>query len=295
MGGREETRIPRRRFLGALGLVGLADPRLLAGASSGSLPEPAPTGPPGAPPDLPRSRRPGTPPVDAPGFPRHDLDRVQSIVTVAHFDLERVRELVTEQPALAKASWDWGFGDWETPLGAASHTGRREIAEFLIAHGARPTIFSAAMMGDLRTVEAFLTADPALHRLHGPHGISLVRHARAGGDTAAPVLEHLLDRFGPDEIPFGFPGDADVGARYGGRYRFDTDPELHMVVGVRNDWLMFGTGEVPTARLVQVSDDVFHPSGAPAVRFRFEMEGEFARALEITDGPVEVRGAREPA
>lgn len=272
MGGREKTRIPRRRFLGALGAMSLANPGLLAAVDASS---------PAA--------------ADASAFPRHDLDRVEAVVTAAHFDLARVRELVTEQPALAKASWDWGFGDWEAPLGAASHTGRREIAEFLIGHGARPTLFSAAMMGDLGTVEAFLTADPGLHLLHGPHGISLMRHARAGGDAAAPVLEYLLDRFGPDEIPFGFPGRADVEARYGGRYRFDTDPAVRMIVGVRNDWLMFGTGEVLTARLVQVSDHVFHPSGAPAVRFRFEVEGESARALEITDGPVVARGARGPA
>ena len=60
---------------------------------------------------------------------------------MSHNDIKRVRELVERQPALARASLDWGFGDWETAIDAASHVGRRDIAEFLIANGARPTIF----------------------------------------------------------------------------------------------------------------------------------------------------------
>lgn len=273
------TKMSRRGFLAALGVVGLGDPgiwKVGEGLEHGGRPV----------------RRGSEHP--APTFPRHDLARVQSVVGASHGNVERVRELVSEQPALAKASWDWGFGDWETPLGAASHTGRRQIADFLIGHGARPTIFSAAMMGDLPTVEAFLRADPSLHLLHGPHGISLVRHARAGGDDARPVLDFLLDRFGPDEIPFGFAADEAAAGRYSGSYRFDTEPPLRLVVGVRNDWLMVGTGEVPTARLIRVSDDVFHPSGAPGVRFRFGVEGDRAEALEVEDGPVSVRGTRLP-
>ena len=41
---------------------------------------------------------------------------------------------LTLHPALARASWDWGYGDWETPIDAASHVGNRAIAEFLIAN-----------------------------------------------------------------------------------------------------------------------------------------------------------------
>lgn len=274
------TRMTRRGFLAALGVVGLGDPvdwSVGREARTSRAYEGRPT------------------PTSASAFPRHDLARVQSVVAASHGDFERVRALVTEQPALAKAAWDWGFGDWETPLGAASHTGRREIADFLIGQGARPTIFSAAMMGDLPTVEAFLTTDPSLHLLHGPHGISLVRHARAGGDDAGPVLDFLLDRFGPDEIPFGFAVDEAASGRYSGSYRFDTEPPLSLTVGVRNDWLMVGTGEVPTARLIRVSDDVFHPGGAPAVRFRFGVREGRAETLEIEDGPVSISGERATA
>jgi hypothetical protein len=265
MDGFGESRIPRRRFLGTMAVGGLP--------ASGLL------------------RREGFRAATA-DFPRNDLARVQSVVGASHGNFERVRELVLEQPALAKSSWDWGFGDWETPLGAASHTGRREIAEFLIDHGARPTLFSAAMMGDLPTVRAFLAVDQDLHRLHGPHGISLLRHARAGGEGAQPVVDHLIAAFGPDEQPLGFAGDAAADARYGGSYAFQVQPAFRIVVGVRNDWLMIGTDEEPSSRVLEVGEDVFHPTGAPAVRLRFEVRDGSAVALTIEDGPMRVTGSR---
>ena len=115
----------------------------------------------------------------------------KEIVGVSHGNLARVKELVSKHQTLAKASWDWGFGDWETALGAASHVGNRAIAEFLIETGAPPTIFSAATLGQLDIVEAFAAAIPNVNRLRGPHGIPLINHARAGGAQAAEVLEYL--------------------------------------------------------------------------------------------------------
>src|ERR1700676_721722 len=71
-----------------------------------------------------------------PGFPRQDANLVRDVVAMSHNNEARVRELVGAKPALANAWWDWGYGDWESPLGAASHTGQRGIAEFLLEHGA---------------------------------------------------------------------------------------------------------------------------------------------------------------
>src|ERR1051325_5140636 len=82
-------------------------------------------------------------------FPSQPPDVVKEMVSVSHGNVKRVKELVKMHPALAKAAWDWGFGDWETALGAASHVGNREIAELLIEQGAPPTIFSATMLGQL--------------------------------------------------------------------------------------------------------------------------------------------------
>ncbi len=234
---------------------------------------------------------PGTSPV---AFPRTDPDRVRTVVGASHGNIDLVRTLVTEQPSLAKASWDWQLGDWETPLGAASHVGRRDIAELLIAHGARPTIFSAAMLGQIDTVRAYLEADPDLFLLHGPHGISLTRHAEAGGADAADVVGYLHERFGPDPVPFGFEAGEREAARYGGRFRFDAEPPVELVVGVRNGWLMVGAGADPTGRMLPVDgeDDVFHPTGSPAVRLTFHVRDGRTTRLDVTDGPFSGTGER---
>ena len=54
-------------------------------------------------------------------FPSHDPALAREMVAVAHGNVARVRELVTARPTLSNAAWDWGYGDWETALGAASH------------------------------------------------------------------------------------------------------------------------------------------------------------------------------
>jgi hypothetical protein len=116
---------------------------------------------------------------------------VESFVANAHGDLDAVRSLLAEEPALVDATWDWGGGDWETGLGAAAHMGRRDIALFLLEQGARIDLFAAAMLGEIEIVRAVVAAYPAAREALGPHGIPLVEHARAGGDEAREVLELL--------------------------------------------------------------------------------------------------------
>lgn len=117
---------------------------------------------------------------------------VNEFVRKAHADLAGTKALVAEHPGLLNATWDWGGGDFETGLGGAGHMGNREIAEFLIGQGARLDIFIAAMLGRLDIVRALLTAWPGLLQSKGPHGISLLRHARAGGEPSSPVVDYLL-------------------------------------------------------------------------------------------------------
>lgn len=128
---------------------------------------------------------------DAPLPPALDAAQVREMVANAHGNLARVRELVAEQPKLVNCSWDWGGGDWETPLGAAAHTAQRDIAEFLLDHGARIDLFAAAMLGKLEVVQAIIAAFPGAHLVPGPHGIPLIRHAELGGEPAAEVLAFL--------------------------------------------------------------------------------------------------------
>lgn len=118
-------------------------------------------------------------------------DRVEAFVRVAHGNLDQVRAMLAEEPGLINATWDWGGGDFETALGGASHMGNREIALHLLANGARLDLFAAAMLGQLPIVHAALAVDPSALHVPGPHGISLITHARKGGKEATDVLAYL--------------------------------------------------------------------------------------------------------
>jgi hypothetical protein len=120
-----------------------------------------------------------------------DKELVAEFVLKAHGDLDFVRQTVDREPAIVNAAWDWGGGDWETGLGAASHVGRRDIADYLLEHGARKDVFAAAMLGEVDVVRAMLEAQPDLRDARGPHGISLRAHAEAGGEQARDVLDLL--------------------------------------------------------------------------------------------------------
>lgn len=120
-------------------------------------------------------------------------DMVRDFVANAHGNLERVLELLEQEPMLINAAWDWGGGDWETALGAAAHMGRKDIAGALLEKGARMDIFAAAMLGYVEIVRTMLQAAPEMRHGRGPHGIPLLNHAQAGGADAVVELLQTLD------------------------------------------------------------------------------------------------------
>jgi hypothetical protein len=231
------------------------------------------------------------PPETVPAtFPAHDPDLAREIVGVSHRDPARVRELLAGRPALANASWDWGFGDWESALGAASHVGNREIAGLLLAAGARASIFSAAMLGQLEVVKAFVAASPGIQRTRGPHGITLLAHATAGGSVeVAKYLESLGDadpRYVNEPL-----SDTDRAAMIGS-YAFGpaATERLTVTVGDRGPRIE-RTGMAPR-NLLHLGGRTFYPSGAEAVRLRFG-PGERSLTVTIEDGPRVVTARRE--
>jgi hypothetical protein len=116
---------------------------------------------------------------------------VQEFVKVAHGNIDKVKELLNQQPNLLNAAWDWGNGDYETGMNAAGHMGRADIAEYLLSKGARMDIFCAAMLGKLDIVKPILDTYPNLKSSKGPHGLKLIHHAEKGGENAKKVLEYL--------------------------------------------------------------------------------------------------------
>jgi hypothetical protein len=280
----------RRRFirivptLGAFAVPALAAQPLTAAAAFGQAP--APPEPVWPPPEPAR----GTP-VDE-SFPSQHLSLAKEIVGVSHANLARVRELLQQHPALAKASFDWGYGDWETALGAASHTGRREIAELLIENGAPPTLFSAVMLGQLDLVKAFLAATPGAQRMRGPHSISLMVHAKLGGPQAASVVKHL-ETLGDADLPLKNEPLADEDrAQLDGRYTFGDRPRDSFIVTTTPKEVAIVRPGATSRGFMHLGNLEFHPPGAPAVRIRFERQGTKVTTLTVSDPDLIVRARK---
>jgi hypothetical protein len=200
-------------------------------------------------------------------------EMVKEMVTVSHGNMERVRELVEAHPSLAKASWDWGFGDWEAAVDAASHVGNREIAQYLIEKGARPTLFTAAMLGHLEIVKAAVVLHPGIQRNPGPHSISLLAHAKNGGAQAKEVFDYLQslgDAGSPPAVPMS---DEELNALKG-TYTFGPGPTDRIEIGGEKGLLSFTRTGTPTRGLVHIGENTFHPAGANAVRIIFRKTPE---------------------
>jgi hypothetical protein len=116
-------------------------------------------------------------PADDPERPRQRLDRVQTFVRAAHTDLPKVKEMLAQEPALLHASWDWGNGDWENALEAASHKANHAMADFLLEQGARLNPFCLAMQGEFDAIAVLIRAQPSLCNGMGPHRLTLLFHA----------------------------------------------------------------------------------------------------------------------
>ena len=226
------------------------------------------------------------------GFPHQDAGDVKEIVTVAHFDFDRVKQIVTARPALAEASWEWGFGDWETALGAASHMGRRDIAEFLIDHGAPPTLFSAAMLGHLSVVRSVVESQPGVQRIPGPHSITLLAHARAGGQNAAAVADYLTNLGDADLKPQAAPLSASEISAFTGAYTYGTREDEQLTVFEKNGSLMIRQGNDAARGLSYHGNGEFHPVGAEAVRIVFVQDGLKAVLLSVYDPHLLVTARR---
>jgi hypothetical protein len=205
-------------------------------------------------------------------FPTQPPELAREMVTVAHFDLKRVKELVEARPSLARAAWDWGFGDWETALGGASHMGNRPIAEYLLSKGAPPSLFSSAMLGHLEVVKAFVSAHPGVQRIRGPHSISLLAHAKAGGDAARPVFEYLQSLGDADADPPVPLSESDANA-IKGTYAFGVAANEQIEVTVDKGQATWTRKGMMGRPLFHLGGRVFYPLGAPAVRIRYSEEG----------------------
>ncbi len=216
-------------------------------------------------------------PTLADTFPTTPADRAEEFVGACHVRIDRVREMLAEDAGLAKASWDWGFGDWENAIGACSHTGRKDIIELLIAHGARPTLFTLATLDEIDAVRAVLENTQNADALEGPHSISLYDHARAG--DAERVMEYLESKGLKRDDPFVM--DRADAEQYFGQYAWGPGDTERFEIGWferRSALTLARTGQT-TRNLIPLGGHRFSPAGARHIVVRFDVSGTSAKLI----------------
>jgi hypothetical protein len=213
-----------------------------------------------------------------PGFPQQDPTLAREIVGASHGNIKRVRELLQAHPALSKATYDWGYGDWESALGAASHVGNRDIAALLLDSGARLDIFAAAMLGMTDVVKAILVTQPALAHTRGPHGIPLLAHASAGKNGDLVAFLKTIDGAGEDAA---MPLTPEGMQTYIGAYARDSGGSV-IVSQTRFGMAIKAEGGIDRG-LTRTGEHTFHPAGAPNVRVSFTVKDGVAGRVEIAE------------
>lgn len=154
-------------------------------------------------------------------------EQINEFVVAAHFDLPKVQQLLAETPALLNENADW----IETPIQAAAHTNNREIAEFLLSHGAPLDIPTAAMLGRFEDVEAMLDGDPEMIDDTGAHNIPLMYFAVIGGSTAIASLLYDLgaEINSPDGVVSPLHGAALFGQTEMAKWLLENDANPYSV------------------------------------------------------------------
>jgi len=127
-------------------------------------------------------------------IPPLSLDLVKEFVIAGHKDLPKVQTMLAEQPNLVHCKYDWGNGDFEEAIEGAGHMGNKDIAQYLIDAGSRVTLFVLTMLGKTELVKPVLEAYPKLIFANGPHGFTLLHHAKQGGKDGEALYNYLLEK-----------------------------------------------------------------------------------------------------
>jgi hypothetical protein len=122
------------------------------------------------------------------------IDLVKEFVIAGHGDFPKVQAMLKEHPNLIYSKFDWGNGDFEAAIEGAGHVGNKEIANYLIAAGSRVTLYILTMLGRTALVRPILEAYPTLIPAKGPHGFTLLHHAKVGGKDSEELYAWLQEK-----------------------------------------------------------------------------------------------------
>ncbi len=232
-------------------------------------------------------------------WPNIDPEVVGTVVGKSHSDLEAVKNLVEKRPELARAVWEWRFGDFESAIGAASHVGRRDIALYLMSKGARPSIFTFAMLGNYEVVKSIIELHSGIQKTLGPHGISLLNHAYAGERMKGDMTQKQNDNLRRTIDYLEGLGDADgekyekmpeeAQKKYVGDYKYGDGEKDGFTVAVNMQKRLSlarigGFG----GSIYYLGNGSFMYNGAPSVKVRFNLKDNVVTSLLVNDPELEV-------
>lgn len=223
-------------------------------------------------------------------YPAIQLTIASEVVGVAHFNLDRLKELVDPRPELAKAEWDWGFGDWESAIAAASHVGRKDIVDYLVSMGAVPTIFTYCMLGHYETVKAMIGSYPGIQKNFGPHGITLLQHAKTGSQTEgvdkskAQQLVDYLQSLGDADGRQYLKLEETEKAKYLGDYKYGEGNDDGFTIKLNMKKLIsLGKLGKSGGALWRIGENEFTYQGAPSVTVKFLIQNDRVISLTVNE------------
>lgn len=232
-------------------------------------------------------------------FPNIPPEIIAEVVGKSHFDLDRVKELVEKRPELSRSVWEWRFGDFESAIGAASHVGRRDIAMYLMSKGARPTVFTFAMLGHFQVIKSIVEASKGIQEVTGPHGISLLDHAYAGRrmkdkmtqteieyvEKTIEYLESLGNAGGEKYIE----ETKQEQAKFLGDYKYGDGEKdgFTIALNMREKMALGPLGGFGGA-LYKIKDNLYTYNGAPSVNITFDIQGGKVKGLKLSDPEVTI-------
>ncbi len=223
-------------------------------------------------------------------YPAIQLTIASEVVGVAHFNLDRLKELVDPRPELAKADWDWGFGDWESAIAAASHVGRKDIVEYLISKGTVPTLFTYAMLGQYETVKMMINSYPGIQKNFGPHGITLLQHAKTGlqaegvNKSNAQKLVDYLQSLGDADGRQYLNLEEKEKEKYLGDYKYGEGKDDGFTIK-ENMRKLLSLGKLGKSggTLWRIGENEFTYQGAPSVTVKFLLQNERVISLTVNE------------
>src|SRR6267378_2844826 len=127
---------------------------------------------------------------------------IRDFVIAGHMDLEKVKSMYEEYPALLNAAHPWKESDHETAVQAAAQMGNVAVAEYLLSKGAPLEICTAAMLGRTEDVKRLLSRDPKDIGATGAHGIRLLAHAALSGNL--DLVQLLFNQGAHQGVSFAF-------------------------------------------------------------------------------------------